>query len=113
MTELAATLTNGDTTSEENKIYYRILKTTFYERNPDEVTGLHTEALGVLFPVELMDSCEKMKIQNWDAALYKKGDVAYLCWTYLPEVSYVLEYNSNLTDDSEIIRMAESAKPVE
>lgn len=113
MTELAATLTYGDTTSEENKIYYRILKTTFYEGNPVEVTGLNTEALGVLFPVELMDSCEKIKIQNWDAALYKKGDVAYFCWTYLPKVSYVLEYNPNLTDDSEIIKMDESTKPVE
>lgn len=113
MTELAATLTYGDTTNEENKIYYRILKTTFYEGNPDEVTGLHTEAFGVLFPVELMESCEKMKIQNWDAALYKNGDVAYLCWTYSPEVSYVLEYNPNLIDDPEIIKMAESAKPVE
>lgn len=73
MTELATTLTYGDTTSEENKIYYRILKITFYEGNPDEVTGFHTEVLDVLFPVELMDSCEKMKIQNWDAALYKKA----------------------------------------
>lgn len=113
MTELVVTLTYGDTTNEENKIYYRILKTAFYEGNPDEVTGLHTEAFAVLFPVELIESCEKMKIQNWDAALYKDGDEAYLCWTYSSEVSYVLECNSNLIDDSEIIKMAESAKPVE
>ena len=45
MTELAATLTYGDTTNEENKIYYRILKTTVYEGNPDEVTGLHQDSL--------------------------------------------------------------------
>lgn len=69
MTELAATLTYRDTTSEENRIYYRILKTTFYEGNPDEDTGFYTEALDVLFSVKLMDSCEKMKIQNWDASL--------------------------------------------
>lgn len=112
-TELAATLTYGDTTDKENKLYYHTLKTTFYEGDPAEVTGLHTEALGVLFPVELMDSCEKMKIQDWYAALYKKDDVAYLCWTYSPEVSYVLEYNPNLIDDLEIIKIAESVKPVE
>lgn len=34
MTKLAAILTYGDTNSEDNKIYYRILKTTFYEGNP-------------------------------------------------------------------------------
>lgn len=113
MTELAATLTYGDTTNEKNKIYYQILKTMFYEGNPAEVTGLHTKALSVLFPVELINSCEEMKIQNWDVALYKKSDVTYFCWIYSPEISYVLEYNLNLIDDSEIIKMAESIKLVE
>lgn len=113
MTELVATLEYGDQNNEENKIYYRILKTTFYEGDPAEVTGLHTQALEVLFPVDFMDSCEEMKIQDWDGALYKKGETAYLCWTYSPEVTYVLEYNPELLDDAEIIKMAESAKPVE
>ena len=60
-----------------------------------------------------MDSCEEMKIQDWDAALYKKGESAYLCWTYSPEVTYVLEYNPEQLDDSEIIKMAESAEVME
>ena len=90
------------------------LKTTYYEGgDPSSVTGLNTEALNVLFPTEYMDSCEEMMIQNWHGALYKKDDKAYLCWTYDPEVSYVLEYNPNTIDDSEIIKMAESAEPVE
>ena len=59
-TELAATLTYGDQNDKDNNIYYRILKTTFYEGGPEEITGLHTEALGVLFPVDSMDSCEEM-----------------------------------------------------
>ena len=72
----------------------------------------HTEALGVLFPVDSMDSCEKMMIQDWPGALYKKDDTAFLCWTYSPEVTYVLEYTPSKIDDSEIIKMAESAEPV-
>lgn len=113
MTELAATITYGNGDDEDN-IYYRILKTTYYEGgDPSSVTGLNTEALNVLFPTEYMDSCEEMMIQNWHGALYKKDDKAYLCWTYDPEVSYVLEYNPNTIDDSEIIKMAESAEPVE
>ena len=38
----------GDENDKDNNIYYRILKTTFYEGGPEEITGLHTEALGVL-----------------------------------------------------------------
>lgn len=112
-TELAATLTYGDKTDEDNNIYYHILKTTFYEGDPAEITGLHTEALGVLFPVDSMDSCEEMMIQDWYGALYKKDDTAYLCWTYSPEITYVLEYTPSKIDDSEIIKMAESAEEME
>lgn len=112
-TEHAATLTYGDKTDEDNNIYYHILKTTFYEGDPAEITGLHTEALGVLFPVDSMDSCEEMMIQDWYGALYKKDDTAYLCWTYSPEVTYVLEYTPSKIDDSEIIKMAESAEEME
>ena len=112
-TELAATLTYGDKTDEDNNIYYHILKTTFYEGDPAEITGLHTEALGVLFPVDSMDSCEEMMIQDWYGALYKKDDTAYLCWTESPEVTYVLEYTPSKIDDSEIIKMAESAEEME
>ena len=43
-TELAATLTYGDQNDKDNNIYYRILKTTFYEGDPAEIHGLHTEA---------------------------------------------------------------------
>ena len=112
-TELAATLTYGDKTDEDNNIYYHILKTTFYEGDPAEITGLHTEALGALFPVDSMDSCEEMMIQDWPGALYKKGDTAFLCWTYSPEVTYVLEYTPSKIDDSEIIKMAKSAELVD
>ena len=112
-TELAATLTYGDQNDKDNNIYYRILKTTFYEGDPGKITGLHMEALGVLFPVDSMDSCEEMMIQDWPGAIYKKDDTAFLCWTYSPEVTYVLEYTPSKIDDSEIIKMAESAELVE
>ena len=112
-TELAATLTYGDKTDEDNNIYYHSLKTTVDEGDSAEITGLHTEALGVLFPVDSMDSCEEMMIQDWYGALYKKDDTAYLCWTYSPEVTYVLEYTPSKIDDSEIIKMAESAEEME
>lgn len=89
------------------------LKTTYYEADPNDVTGLNVDALGVLFNPETAVSCETMKIQEWDAALYKTKEHCYLCWTYSPEVSYVLEYNPEAVSDDEIIMMAESAEPYE
>lgn len=113
-TELVATLTYGYETDKDNNIYYRILKTTYGEAgDPSSVTGLNTDALNVLFPVDMMDSCEEMMIQDWHGALYKKDDTAYLCWTVDPEVSYVLEYTPSKMADSEILKMAESAEPIE
>ena len=113
-TELVATLTYGHETDKDNNIYYRILKTTYGEAgDPSSVTGLNTDALNVLFPVDYMDSCEEMMIQDWHGALYKKDDTAFLCWTVDPEVSYVLEYIPSKMPDSEIIKMAESAAPID
>ena len=113
-TELVATLTYGHETDKDNNIYYRILKTTYGEAgDSSSVTRLNIDALNVLFPVDMMDSCEEMMIQDWYGALYKKDDTAYLCWTCNPEVTYVLEYTPSKMPDSEIIKMAESAEPVE
>ena len=113
-TELVATLTYSNETDKDNNIYYRILKTTYGEAgDPSCVTGLNTDALNVLFSVDMMESCEEMMIQGWYGALYKKDDTAYLCWTYDPEVTYVLEYTPSKMPDAEIIKMAESAEPVE
>lgn len=113
-TELAATMVFQSETDEENSVYYRILKTTYYESgDPSLVTGLHTEALNLLFPVDGMDTCEEMMINDWYGALYKKDDKAYLCWTYSPEVTYILEYTPSKMPDSEILKMAESARVTE
>ena len=101
-------------TDKDNNIYYRVLKTTYFEAgDPTAVTGLNTEALNVLFPVDMMDSCEEMMIQDWHGALYKKDDTAYLCFTCDPEVTYVLEYTPSKMSDANIIKMAESVEPIE
>lgn len=103
-TEVAATLTYGDQTDKDRTIYYRILKTTFYDGDPAKITGLHTEALGVLFPVDSMDSCEEMMIKDWYGALYKKDDKAFLCWTYSPEITYPLLFLSDRAERYCVLR---------
>ena len=107
-TVVAGTLKYSD--KEGNAINYHILKTTYYEADPNEVKGLNVDALGVLFYPESAYSFKKMKIKDWDAALYELDELSYLCWTDTPEASYVLEYNPDAIADSEIIKMAESAE---
>lgn len=111
MTELVATFRYGD--EEGNTINYYILKTTYYEADPAEVIGLNTSAVSLIVVPESAVSCREMKIQDWDAALYETETLSYLCWTYSPEVSYILEYNPEAVSDEEIIKMAESAKVME
>lgn len=108
-TVVAGTLKYSD--KEGNEINYHILKTTYYEADPNEVKGLNVEALSVLFNPDSANSCTEMKIKDWDAALYEFDELSYLCWTDTPEASYVLEYNPNSIPDEEILKMAESAEP--
>ena len=110
-TVVAGTLKYAD--KEGNEINYHILKTTYYEADPSEVTGLNVDALEVLFNPDSANSCKEMKIKDWDAALYEFDDLSYLCWTDTPEVSYVLEYNPDAVQNEEIIKMAENAEKVE
>ena len=107
-TVVAGTLKYSD--KEGNEINYHILKTTYFEADPSEVTGLNVDALGVLFNPNSANSCKKMKIKDWDAALYKFDELSYLCWTDTPEASYVLEYNPDEILDEEILKMAKSAE---
>ena len=107
-TVVAGTLKYSD--KEGNEINYHILETTYYDADPNEVKGLNVDALGVLFNPESANSCKEMKIKDWDAALYEFDELSYLCWTDTPEASYVLEYNPDVIDDEEILKMAESAE---
>lgn len=96
-----------------NEINYHILKTTYYEADPSEITGLNVDALGVLINPDSANRCKEMKIKNWDAALYEFDEHSYLCWTDTPEISYVLEYSPEAVPDEEIVKMAESAETLE
>lgn len=64
-TVVAGTLKYAD--KEGNEINYHILKTTYYEADPSEITGLNVDALGVLINPDSANRCKEMKIKNWDA----------------------------------------------
>ena len=74
------------------------------------MTGLHRDALSILFEPDRANNCEEMMIKEWHAARYEFDGVSFLCWTDSPEVSYALEYNPDKIPDFEILKMAESAE---
>ena len=49
-----------------------------------------------------------MKINEYSAALFRFDELSYLCWTYSPEASFVLEYDPDVVADEEIIKMAKA-----
>lgn len=107
-TVVATTVTYADKNG--NKILYHYLKTTYFEADPSEITGLDVNALCVLFDPKLAKDCDEMKINEYSAALFRFDELSYLCWTYSPEASFVLEYDPDVVADEEIIKMAKSAR---
>ena len=55
-TVVATTVTYADKNG--NKILYHYLKTTYFEADPSEVTGLDVNALCVLFDLKLAKDCD-------------------------------------------------------
>lgn len=111
--ELIATIEYGMKDGTGDGIQYRMIKSTYFEEDPSEITGFNETAVGVLFDVASVDSSEEMKINEWDARLYRIDGKSYLCFTVSPEMTYVLEYNAEEVADEEIIKMAESAKAMD
>ena len=83
-----------------------------FEKSAEEVLGEDVRKVSKTELAATLTYGDQMMIQDWPGALYKKDDTAFLCWTYSPEVTYILEYTPSKIDDSEIIKMAESAEPV-
>lgn len=51
------------------------------------------------------------KVNEYDAFQCEIGERSYLCWTISPEISCVIEYSADVTDEAGILRMAESVLP--
>lgn len=91
-----------------NTIIYYVCVTTYYDADPAGQTGLNTDAISaVILPDEAV-SCRECTVSGLPAAIYQKDGRAYLCWTILPELSCVIEYDPAVQSEEEILQMAES-----
>lgn len=93
---------------EGNTIIYYVCVTTYYEADATEQTGLNTDAISAVIPPDEAESCRDCTVCDLPAAIYQKEGRAYLCWTIMPELSCVLEYDPTVESEEDMLRMAES-----
>ena len=94
--------------NEGNTIVYHFCTTTYYEANAAEQTGLNTEAIAAVIAPDEAESYRECTVSGLPAAICQKGGRAYLCWTIIPELSCVIEYDPTVESEEDMLRMAES-----
>ena len=93
---------------EGNNIIYRVCLTTYYGVEATAQTGLNTDAISAVISLDETESCRECTVSGLPAAIYQKDGRAYLCWTIMPELSCVIEYNPAVESEEDMLRMAES-----
>lgn len=93
---------------EGNVLIYYVCVTTYYQANSNDQTGLNTDTIAAVINPADAESCRECVVSNLPAAIYKKDGRAYLCWTIIPELSCVIEYDPTIENEADIFRMAES-----
>ena len=91
-----------------NTIIYHVCTTTYYEADSSKQTGLNTDAISAVISPDEAESCRECTVSGLPAAIYQKNGRAYLCWTIIPELSCVIEYDPAVEGEEDILRMAES-----
>lgn len=93
---------------EGNTIIYYVCITTYYNADPNYPSGLNADAISAVINPDEAESSRECTVSDLPAAIYQKGSRAYLCWTIMPELSCVLEYDPAVESEADIFRMAES-----
>ena len=93
---------------EGNNIIYHVCLTTYYGVEATAQTGLNTDAISAVISSDEAESCRECTVSGLPAAIYQKDGRAYLCWTIIPELSCVIEYDPAVESEEDMLRMAES-----
>ena len=94
--------------NEGNTIVYHVCTTTYYEADATEQIGLNTEAITAVINPKEAEGRRECTVSGLPAAIYQKDGRSYLCWTIMPELSCVIEYDPTVQNEYDMLRMAES-----
>ena len=91
-----------------NTIVYHVCITTYYEADSAKHSGINTDAISAVISPDEAESFQECTVSGLPAAIYQKDGRAYLCWTIMPELSCVIEYDPAVESEEDMLRMAES-----
>lgn len=91
-----------------NTIVYYCCQTVYISDEPEEYSGLNTDAIGMVVDFAQIENKRKCKVNAYDAFLCQIDDRTYLCWTLSPKTSCVIEFDAEAVQEDSIFRMAES-----
>lgn len=95
-----------------NEIVYYLCHTAYVDGVDANTPELNTAAFQTIIDPATAKNVRPCDVNGMTAAIYETVDLAYLCWTATPEYSFVLEYDPETTDETEIFKMAESIPAV-
>ena len=98
------------TDSEGNKIVYYCCQTTYIEDEYGENAGLNTDVISMVIDFAQIQNRQDCKVNEHDAFQCEIDDRSYLCWTISPEISCVIEYSADKSDEADIFRLAASVQ---
>lgn len=98
------------TDSKGNSIVYYCCQTTYIEDEYGDSAGPNTDAIGMVMDFAQIQNRRDCKVNAYDAFHCEIGDRSYLCWTISPEISCVIEYSTDVNDEADIFRMAQSVQ---
>lgn len=84
-----------------NTMVYYICHTTFYAADPNDVTGLHMDAISAVFDIQHTELLQELEISGHPAAIYQLAERHVICCTIRPEDSVVLDYDPKSVSDHE------------
>lgn len=100
--------------SEDATMVYYICQTTYYAEDPSQITGVDTDAVLGVFPVEDAELEKEFDICEHPSAIYRFGERSYLCCTPNPEHTLVLEYSPEFLSEEDAVKTMRSVfEPVE
>lgn len=93
-----------------NTITYYCCQTIYISDEYGEDIGLNTDAIGMVIDFAQIENKRQCTVNEHNAFQCVIKERSYLCWTISPEISCVIEYSADTSDEADIFRMAESVQ---
>lgn len=95
---------------EGDTIVYYHCRTSYLTEEEVKLDGLNATALQQVVDIDTLQNRRDCDVNGMAALIGEAEGRTYLCWTFDPENSFVIEYTTGSFPEEDIFRMAESVK---